>query len=837
MNFLTTPFHSLFAEPIDENDPTRHQKKKNTTQSGDSSNGKEEEAEDGLVWGLSLSPAGQALVRKKKNAKFSSSPSPPHPIPSKTGKRADEQGEIKGGGSSSSRRTAPRRTASPSSSTTTSSSSLPPPPPPPTRLFSSFSELAAALSSSSVRHASPSWWGAVDAFTVEVPLPLSSPEEEEAASGRDEKSTSLEVEMTNYVFHLPSSSSSFVETSSPAARRWLSLSTASSSSSPLPPRPHSHTTGHASGGGEHAKEAKAAGPSSSPPHLVLAAHWDTKREPSRGMVGAMDSAVSVLLLRQWMQEVRWWKEMTQLVQWALEEEHEKETATRHPWWAKKRGGGRTAASESTPTTSSFASARFCCTEAHLRFILQTLLHPSHAAVLLEYAFPAVPSTTPEACVRLPFSPLPWNDDRPHTPTKEEGGEGAPPEGGDVWEEEEEGAIGPSSSSPVCHPFASHASSSCHLSSWLLAAYDLPDVSVLWFDGEEAWVEWKDEDHTYGSRHLAQLWRETRWRRRKQPHRNNAEEESNTAPPPSSSSTASSSSWMSSVTTFILLDLIGGEETPTFRNFFPGASGHLFESLHLLERARREGGGGGGGCPVVISPTKKKKKREKGNEGNASPPHKRRETSGESARRAGGTGDEGSHAGRGAHQCEKGEEERSVVASPPPPPPSWVDFGIPLLWYAPPPSAAQGTGTLYFSKEEAARPRPATMPTRLVLEDDYMHWLDAGETNDDEETEREDGDEKMRAVDPQAHSPRAHRKEEKRGSSSSSSVAAGRPNKNGVSPVKKPTRSHLSCAMLPLVPLPFPPQWHTQEDDLDHVSLDMVMNFYVLFTTFLFFSPS
>ena len=32
------------------------------------------------------------------------------------------------------------------------------------------------------------------------------------------------------------------------------------------------------------------------------------------------------------------------------------------------------------------------------------------------------------------------------------------------------------------------------------------VWVVWFDGEESQVEWSGEDHTYGSRHLAEVWR-------------------------------------------------------------------------------------------------------------------------------------------------------------------------------------------------------------------------------------------------------------------------------------------------------------------------------------------
>ncbi len=33
------------------------------------------------------------------------------------------------------------------------------------------------------------------------------------------------------------------------------------------------------------------------------------------------------------------------------------------------------------------------------------------------------------------------------------------------------------------------------------------VWIVWFDGEESLVEWSGDDHTYGSRHLAEVWRQ------------------------------------------------------------------------------------------------------------------------------------------------------------------------------------------------------------------------------------------------------------------------------------------------------------------------------------------
>ena len=33
------------------------------------------------------------------------------------------------------------------------------------------------------------------------------------------------------------------------------------------------------------------------------------------------------------------------------------------------------------------------------------------------------------------------------------------------------------------------------------------LQFLFFDGEESFITWKGTDHTYGSRHLAQVWEE------------------------------------------------------------------------------------------------------------------------------------------------------------------------------------------------------------------------------------------------------------------------------------------------------------------------------------------
>lgn len=214
-------------------------------------------------------------------------------------------------------------------------------------------------------------------------------------------------------------------------------------------------------------------------HIVLAAHWDTKPEPE-GFVGAIDSAVSILLLRQMMQEVQWWKELAQLLRLAISEEREGDKEFN--WTAVPEG--------------------------EVREAITSLLHPTHAALLLQYVFPS--------------------GSKPPTP---------------------------------------HAS----LLTWLEAVEELPSLTALFFDGEEAFVDWAGTDHTYGSRHLASVWRRAR----------RCSEETQ-------DEHACNTTWMSSIDAFVLLDLIGSQGSDIWiRNLFPDVSGHLFEHLHRLERSLQE----------------------------------------------------------------------------------------------------------------------------------------------------------------------------------------------------------------------------------------------------------
>jgi glutaminyl-peptide cyclotransferase len=109
---------------------------------------------------------------------------------------------------------------------------------------------------------------------------------------------------------------------------------------------------------------------------------------------------------------------------------------------------------------------------------------------------------------------------------------------------------------------------------LESAEGVPKFTVMLFDGEEAFVEWRGLDNTYGSRHLAKEW---------------ADRHDGTG----------SSSLLASISLFVLFDLMG-PYGPTFRNFFPRQTGHQYDLLRRLElRLRRD----------VNSPMKTNQRRE------------------------------------------------------------------------------------------------------------------------------------------------------------------------------------------------------------------------------------
>lgn len=83
------------------------------------------------------------------------------------------------------------------------------------------------------------------------------------------------------------------------------------------------------------------------------------------------------------------------------------------------------------------------------------------------------------------------------------------------------------------------------------------LQMVFFDGEEAWVEWSSTDSLYGSRHLAEMW-------------------SNTSHPPDSNTTM-----IDTINAMVLLDLIGAAN-PVFYNTFRETN-DLFERLQMIER--------------------------------------------------------------------------------------------------------------------------------------------------------------------------------------------------------------------------------------------------------------
>lgn len=83
---------------------------------------------------------------------------------------------------------------------------------------------------------------------------------------------------------------------------------------------------------------------------------------------------------------------------------------------------------------------------------------------------------------------------------------------------------------------------------------LPPITVLFLDGEEAFIDWKGSDNTYGSRHLASQW----------------EKEGR----------------LSNISLFVLLDLLGTQDLP-FHNYFQDtASTNAYNTLKNIEQKRR-----------------------------------------------------------------------------------------------------------------------------------------------------------------------------------------------------------------------------------------------------------
>lgn len=623
------------------------------------------------------------------------------------------------------------------------------------------------------------WRKEVDTFAVEIPVDLDSSNHNNKHNNtnntqQQQQNQPTTVSMHNLVFHLPSlpikrspplsppqeenekevvvgktsqqqqqGASTTTTTTSPSLSRWISHKKRErlrkallSEVSQCPNKNNNNTTTTEKRDEETKKKIitreEAAHEANRERHIVLAAHWDTKWEPT-GMLGAIDSTVSLLILQQLMRDVLWWRELNILIRLALEEEEEEEE--------KKKNSNSTASNTRSPVAA--APLRELATEAKIRALLEQLLHPSYAAVLLEYTFP----------LGL---------------TEEEG-----------QQEKTHAQRGASTSKRQTMSAHYHHYT---LLDWLTAVEHLPAISIQFLDGEEAFIQWENDDHTYGSRHLAEEWKRKPWRPQEAREQHWLYQPSSLcAPPPStttttveeqsekdtSSRTTSSrtavspvvvpATWMSSVDAYILLDLIGSRGKSTFRNLFPDLSGHLYEELVRKEEyLHREG--------------------------------KRFLFFTASGR------DEDDEEAVG-----EGEEKKKNTTTAIPF--SWLKFGIPSLWYQPsvhtcpvvrsidaPPPHACGAHQMVAREVDFPRDAPLLPGGKLLVEDDHIHWLQD----------------------------------------------AARPPRSRVSGEADEEDDGGMLNMLHLIPLPFPAQWHTAMDDAAHTSVESIAYMHQLLLSFLFF---
>nr|CCC91747.1 unnamed protein product [Trypanosoma congolense IL3000] len=99
---------------------------------------------------------------------------------------------------------------------------------------------------------------------------------------------------------------------------------------------------------------------------------------------------------------------------------------------------------------------------------------------------------------------------------------------------------------------------------------IPATTVIFFDGEEAFVKWEGNDNTYGSSHLAKAWKKMRI---------------NATTSASHGGTALAASRFDTIDLFVLYDLMGTAGSQ-FHNFFPDQSGIAFAKLAHLEHMHR-----------------------------------------------------------------------------------------------------------------------------------------------------------------------------------------------------------------------------------------------------------
>ncbi|KAG5511459.1 hypothetical protein JKF63_07422 [Porcisia hertigi] len=238
-------------------------------------------------------------------------------------------------------------------------------------------------------------------------------------------------------------------------------------------------------------------------HVVLAAHWDSKYFSDTTFLGACDSAMPMVFLLRTIKNIAVLTDVAE----ALAESYKVDRV------------GATGDDASIVVPGLTSTFRNSTTEAEVRERLASLLSPAHHALLYQYFF-----ARPYSVGEEPPSPLEAGM-RNH-PTKVE----------------------------------------VDVRTWLDWVQHLPIISVILFDGEEAYNEWLGDDNTYGSRHLARRWRST----------------------PSVMRTRYSGGTQSlydSVDLFALYDLMGPAGT-SFHNIFPTQSGIIYASLAQRETELR-----------------------------------------------------------------------------------------------------------------------------------------------------------------------------------------------------------------------------------------------------------
>lgn len=233
-------------------------------------------------------------------------------------------------------------------------------------------------------------------------------------------------------------------------------------------------------------------------HAVLAAHWDSKYSPKYPFIGASDSLVPILFLLRTIKSIALLSDVAAVL-----------TAS---YAAEVEG-----AEPSVAIPGRTATFHDATTEEEVKTRLATLVSPALHALLYRYFFAAPHSLGGKAVTDL-FDILP-TDSRSYP-----------------------------------------AEQTIDVRRWLDWVQHLPAISVLLFDGEEAFGKWDGDDNTYGSRHLARKWRQQKVRQ----------------PQPTSEATR-----LSQIDLFALYDLMGPVGTQ-FQNIYPTQSGVYFSALAQQE---------------------------------------------------------------------------------------------------------------------------------------------------------------------------------------------------------------------------------------------------------------